>query len=85
MSEPVNSEPMVNRKLENLEKGRVKRYVGSDEKVRTTLSLSESTWDYLNRYGNGNGISETIEYLVWVHSKGKAGLVTSKFEMLKDR
>jgi hypothetical protein len=84
MSEPiVNSEPMVNRKLENLEKGRVKRYVGNDEKVRTTLSLSRSTRDYLSQYGNG--MSETIEYLVWVHSKGKAGLVTSKFEMLKDR
>jgi len=77
------SESIANRKLENLEKGRVKRYVGSDEKVRTTLSLSESTWDYLSQYGNG--MSETIEYLVWVHSKGKAGLVTSKFEMLKDR
>ena len=77
------SEPIVNSELENLEKGRVKRYVGSDEKVRTTLSLSRSTRDYLSQ--NGNGISETIEYLVWVHSKGKAGLVTSKFEMLKDR
>ncbi|CUR31772.1 hypothetical protein PL9214291365 [Planktothrix tepida PCC 9214] len=77
------SEPQVNRKLENLEKGRVKRYVGDEEKVRTTLSLSKSTREYLSQYGNG--MSETIEYLVWVHSKGKAGLVTDKFEMLKDR
>ncbi len=70
-------------KLENLEKGRVKRYTGNDEKVRTTLSLSRSTRDYLSQYGNG--MSETIEFLVWLHSGGKAGLVTSKFEMLKDR
>jgi hypothetical protein len=69
-------------KLDNLEKGRVKRYTGDDEKVKTTLSLSRSTREYLSQYGNG--MSETIEYLVWLHSKGKAGLVTDKFEMLRD-
>lgn len=70
-------------KLENLELGRVKRYVGNEEKVKTTLSLSKSTREYLSQYGNS--MSETIEFLVWLHSKGKAGLVTEKFEMLKDR
>ena len=69
--------------MENLELGRVKRYVGNEEKVKTTLSLSRSTREYLSQYGNG--MSEAIEYLVWLHSKGKAGLVTEKFKMLKDR
>lgn len=70
-------------KLDNLELGRVKRYIGNLEKVRTTLSLSKSTREYLSQHGNS--MSETIEFLVWLHSKGKAGLVTAKFEMLRNR
>jgi hypothetical protein len=70
-------------KLDNLKLGRLPIYQGELQKIRTTLSLSESSRKYLSQYGNG--MSETIEALVWLHSRGQSGCLSPKFEMWRDK
>jgi hypothetical protein len=74
---------MTDKRLDNLKKGRLPKFEGALRKIPTTLSLSESSRKYLSQYGNG--ISETIEALVWLHSRGQSGCLSPKFEMWRER
>lgn len=73
----------TDKRLDNLKKGRLPKFEGDLRKIPTTLSLSESSRRYLSQYGNG--MSETIEALVWLHSRGQSGCLSPKFEMWRDK
>ncbi len=69
-------------KIDNLEKGRQKIFNDDLEKVRTTLTLSKSSREFLSN--RGNKMSETIEALVWLASNGKSGYLSQRFELWKE-
>jgi hypothetical protein len=69
-------------KLSNLEKGRQKKFTGDLEKIPTTISLSKSSREFLIKRGNKMG--ETIEALIWLASNGKAGYLSSKYELWRN-
>ena len=67
---------------DNLEKGRLPKFEGDLTKVKTTLTLSESSRKFLSN--RGNKMSETIEALVWLASNGKSGYLSQKYELWRE-